>query len=228
MSFIFALGINNILIGRFTYFRLMYKYLLLAGLFCISYSIKADISLKSLISQLDTATSSDTFERLAKESEQIVSLQENDWLAYYWSSFCYAAAANLAPRGSRDPFLDNAQSKLDKSASIKNDEAEILLLQSWIYSLRITVAPGSRMKEFGTKSKITRESAYAIDPQNPRYYFLKATSLYFSPPFIGGGKSKAKPFFEESIRKFDLYKSKGDLYPKWGIKQANALLGTCD
>jgi hypothetical protein len=206
----------------------MYKYLLIVVLIYLTCSVKAGTSLINLISQTDTATTSFTFERLAKETEQIVSLQANNWLAYYWCSFNYAAAAYVAPRGNRDGFLDKAQSMLDKLDRLKKDEAEVLLLQSWIYSIRITVAPGSRIKEFGTKSNIAREKAYVIDPQNPRYYFLKASSLYFSPPFMGGGKSKAKPLFEEAITKFKLYRYKGDLYPKWGNKQAIELLETCD
>ncbi len=205
----------------------MYKYVLLVGLIYFTCSVKAGTSLKNLISQSDTATTSFTFERLAKETEQIASLQANNWLAHYWCSFNYAAAAYVAPRVNRDGFLDKAQSMLDKLSRLKKEEAEVLLLQSWIYSIRITVAPGSRIKEFGTMSNIAREKAYVLDPQNPRYYFLKASSLYFSPPFMGGGKSKAKPLFEEAIIKFKLYHSKGDLYPKWGKAQAKELLDTC-
>jgi hypothetical protein len=206
----------------------MYKHVIIVVLICLTCSVKAGTSLKNLISQSDTATTSFTFERLAKETEQIVSLQANNWLVYYWCSFNYAAAAYIAPIANRDGLLDKAQSMLDKLAILKKDEAEVLLLQSWVYSIRITVAPGSRIKEFGTKSNIAREKAYVLDPQNPRYYFLKASSLYFSPPFMGGGKSKAKPLFEEAITKFKSYSSKGDLYPKWGNRQAKELLETCN
>ena len=117
---------------------------------------------------------------------------------------------------------------LDKSRELKKNEAEILLLQSWIYSTRVTVAPGSRIKEFGPKANTAREMAYAIDPQNPRYYFLKGSFLYFAPPALGGGKTKAKPLFEESIVKYKSYRSKGDLYPKWGNRQAKELLESCN
>ena len=206
----------------------MFRIAIIAVFLLISVSTVASGGLKSLVKQVDTATTSATFQRLAKESEQIIALQSNNWLAYYWCSFNYTAAAYLAPKNSKDALLDKAQTMLDKSTTLKKNEVELLLLQSWIYSTRIAVAPGSRIKEFGSKANTAREKAHALDPNSPRYYFLKASFFYFTPPAIGGGKTKAKPLFEESIAKFKSYRPKGELYPKWGGRQAKELLESCN
>jgi hypothetical protein len=206
----------------------MFRNVLITVLVLVSFSVLGSGRLKNLIAELDTATTIGTFERLAKESEHIVAVDVNNWLAFYWCSFNYTAAAYLAPRGNRDALLDKAQMMLDKSGALKKNEAEILLLQSWIYSTRITVAPGSRIKEYGEKANLAREEAHVLDPHNPRYYFLKGSFLYFAPPALGGGKTKAKPLFEESIAKHKSYLSRGELYPKWGDRQAKLLLASCN
>ncbi|MBL4652996.1 MAG: hypothetical protein JKY53_09080 [Flavobacteriales bacterium] len=206
----------------------MFRNAIIAVLFLINVSAVASGGLKSLVSQVDTATTSITFQRLAEESEKIIVLQANNWLAYYWCSFNYTAAAYLSPKNNKDALLDKAQLMLDKSSELKKNEVELLLLQSWIYSTRIAVAPGNRIKEFGNKANIAREKAHVLDPNNPRYYFLKGSFFYFAPPAAGGGKTKAKPLFEESIAKFKSYRPKGDLYPKWGGKQAKELLESCN
>ena len=122
----------------------------------------ANGGLKHIIQQADTATSYATYERLAKESEKIASNESSNWLALYWCSFNYAAAAYVAPRDTKDLLLDKAQKMLDRASTIKKNEAEILLLQSWIYTTRVTVAPGSRVKEYGPKATEVREKAYSL------------------------------------------------------------------
>jgi hypothetical protein len=55
---------------------------------------------------------------------------------------------------------------------------------------------------------------------NPRIYFLKATSTFFTPKMFGGGAKKALPYFEKADSLF-AKESKDDIAkPFWG-KEAN-------
>jgi hypothetical protein len=205
----------------------MTKYLLFISLFLTQLCILAQGGLQKAVNQLDTATTSMSFQRLADNSVAIIKQQPSSWLAYYWCSYGYASAAYLAPRSKKDALLDKAQEIIDQTKSLKVNRVELLLLQSWIYSIRITVVPASRLKEFGGLADQNREEAFTIDPNNPRYYFLKASSLYYTPPAMGGGKSKAQPLLEEAIEKYESYPVKEKLYPSWGRLEAEELLKKC-
>jgi hypothetical protein len=66
----------------------------------------------------------------------------------------------------------------------------------------------------------------ALDPNNPRLYYLQAMSLFNTPAQFGGGKDKAKPVFEKSVALFKAAQAK-PLYPSWGRPQAENMLAQC-
>ena len=46
------------------------------------------------------------------------------------------------------------------------------------------------------------QKGLALDPNNPRLYYLQGMSLFNTPAQFGGGKDKAKPLFEKSVALF--------------------------
>jgi hypothetical protein len=70
--------------------------------------------------------------------------------------------------------------------------------------------------------------AKAIEPTNPRVYYLEGQSLFGTPTQFGGGKDKAKPLFEKSLALFATYKPASALHPTWGKKQTEQMLAKCN
>jgi tetratricopeptide (TPR) repeat protein len=193
--------------------------------FCIfiftSISVSANRGLQNIVKQIDTAQSVHTFQKAA---EELNLLNQQDWLTYYWSSYCYAMMAYKSPKSQKDALLDQAETLLEKSMSLKKDEAELLLLKGWILSTRMVVAPLSRAEKLMPEAEKLLEKANLLDPDNPRYYFLKACIYYYSPPAMGGGKDKAQPLFAQALDKYKTHQPKGENYPVWGENHAALLL----
>jgi hypothetical protein len=192
-----------------------------SNLFC-----RADEGLKNIIAKCDTATTYLSFEKLANETEQITPTNSKNWLFYYWGAYNFAMSGYLAPKIQKDIFLDKADALLIKATLLSPKNSEIYLLQSWIHSSRIAVAPASRAKDYGNKSKEAQSKACEISPNNPRCSFMQAAFLYHTPPAMGGSKAKAKPFFEETLSKFSSFKPKSGSHPNWGLKQAEKYLAS--
>lgn len=127
---------------------------------------------------------------------------------------------------SRDKALDKAQQYLDKVKKLSGDKEEIDILQAYIYQSRFFVAPSSRISLF-TQTSATIDQLVKQYPENPRVNLLEGIQLFHKPSFMGGGASKAKPFFEKANTKYLHQQLKTPLDPGWG-KETNAYyLGKC-
>ena len=100
------------------------------------------------------------------------------------------------------------------------------ILQAYIYQSRFFVAPSSRISLF-TQTSTTIDQLVKQYPENPRVNLLEGIQLFHKPSFMGGGASKAKPFFEKANTKYQHQQLKTPLDPGWG-KETNAYyLGKC-
>ena len=92
---------------------------------------------------------------------------------------------------------------------------------------RLAAQPAIRYMTFGKFFNENIEKAKSLQPNNPRIYFLKGNSVYYTPKMFGGGAKNALPQFEKAET---LYKneSKDDIYkPYWGEKQNEQMLKRC-
>jgi hypothetical protein len=60
------------------------------------------------------------------------------------------------------------------------------------------------------------ETAKALNPENPRIYFLEGINKANLPPSMGGGPELAKPILEEAVAKFEAFQNSDPLWPHWG------------
>jgi hypothetical protein len=114
---------------------------------------------------------------------------------------------------------------LSKAEAIEKN-AETYAVENMAATQQMLVDPQSRWATNGKDASAALQKGLALDPNNPRLYYLQAMSLFNTPSQFGGGKDKAKPVFEKSIA---LYKSAQPkpLYPTWGRKQAEDMLAQC-
>lgn len=59
---------------------------------------------------------------------------------------------------------------------------------------RLASSPAMRLKKYGDLFNELVEKARLLQPNNPRIYYLKGNSVYYTPKMVGGG---AKTFYEK-------------------------------
>ena len=174
---------------------------------------------------LDTARSPGTLFSLANSFDRIANAEKKEWLPYYYAAYCYTMLALNSPDVNQiDPLADKAESYLQKADGLSAKNSEISCLYGMITAARITVDPMNRWQTMSVDLETYLSKAKTEDPNNPRPYLLEANTRLRTPESMGGGKSVAKPIFEEAIKKYDTFKPESALYPNWGKENVVGIL----
>ena len=182
------------------------------------------------VAQVEQQKTSDEFTALANDFKRIGDKEKTQWLPYYYAAFSTIQKGRLAMRDGKMAELDaiatEAQKSLDLATNLNKDNAENLILQKMIHSLKMMVDPQSRFMSEGMLAKEALEKAEKADPTNPRISLLKAEDTYFTPEQFGGSKTKGLELFQKSLDQFKVYKPKSTLDPNWGKGEAEYFLAT--
>lgn len=163
------------------------------------------------------------FQQAANTFERISMTETKEWLPLYYASYSMIVISYIDQDiNKKDAYLDKAQQFLDKAFKIAPDESELYSLQAFLYPSRITVDPMARGMEHMPKMNAVLDKAIALNPENPRSYYLRAITLLNMPEQFGGGAEVARPHFETAKEKFDKFEPKSPLYPNWG-KEINEM-----
>lgn len=182
-------------------------------------SNKYEASMESLTIKMDTAQSAPVFNTVGNGFERIANAEKNQWLPYYYASYCYILSAftNRDPN-KFDNVADRCDKLLDKADSLSKKNSEIMCLRAMTNSLRIMVDPQSRGMKYGMLSSQNLVEAKKLDPSNPRPYLLDAQSKIYTPEQWGGGKEVARKILDEAIKRLESFKPASKIDPSWGIK----------
>ena len=151
------------------------------------------------------------------------------WITHYYAAYSKASLSYMEKdAGKRDAYLDDADKEMADAVSIlKKDNDETYVLAAMVANARMAVDPAQRWQKYGQLFKSNLESAQAINPDNPRMYYLQGTSKYFTPKAFGGGKKSATPYFEKAEGLF-AKETGGDITkPYWGKPQNSYFLTQC-
>ena len=168
----------------------------------------------------ELASIANTFDRIGEK--------ENEWLPFYYSSYAHLSVLFFNGQLSAEEkhsALDKSQAQLDKAIKIDENQSEIHVLQAFIYQMRITDA--SLGYQYSTLANQSLAKAKILNPDNPRYYYLKGTNLFHTPEEYGGGKAIAKPLFEKASQLFSLNKHENSILPSWGTQHNQMMLNQC-
>lgn len=174
-------------------------------------------SMKSILQEMDQASTSEQYMDCAMQFERIASAEKDLWIPYYYASQCLALMSFQESNGEeRDKVLDRAQELMDQAMELEPGESELHVLQAFIYPSRIMVDPVGRGGIYFEKMFSSLETAKSLNPANPRSYFLEGTYKLNIPASMGGGPEMAKPILEEALARFEDFTSPDPLWPKWG------------
>ena len=175
----------------------------------------------STMESMDNASSKEDYLRCASQFERIATAEKSKWLPYYYGANSLIIMSFDETDGSeKDLILDRAQLMLDQAFELAPEESELFALQAFLYPSRILVDPMGRGMLYMEKMFKSLATAKALNPDNPRIYFLEGVNMLNMPPAMGGGPEVAKPILEEADTKFKAFKNEDPLWPKWG-EEAN-------
>lgn len=158
--------------------------------------------------------------RCANMFERIGRVEKDKWMPYYYAAYSLVVLSyDVKDMTERDEILDIAQGLVDSAMNRAPDESEVHVLQAFLYPSRILVDPTARGMIYVEKIFQSLNKAKALNPDNPRTYFLEAVNRLNMPPSVGGGPEVARPIFETAAEKYEAFKTDDPLWPTWGEEE---------
>ena len=180
------------------------------------------------IAKLEQSKTPEDFTALSDDFVRIGDKEKTQWLPYYYAAHATIEKGRNLMRTGKITELDDiaveAQTSLDKAASLSKKNPEILILQKMIHGLKMMVDPQARFMSEGMLGAEALAKAEELDPENPRVTLLKAEDTYFTPEQFGGSKKKGLELFQKSLDQFKVYQPKTLLGPTWGKSEAEYFL----
>lgn len=186
-------------------------------------------SLSKTLINMDSVQNLSGMMKVSAQFDMIAAKWENEWCTNYYAAYAKIIASFIVQDiKKKDLFLDEAEKYFEKIKAIDSQNDETWVLAALITNARISVDGQNRGMQYGGIFNQYIEKAEKINPDNPRIHYLKGTSLFYTPEMYGGGKAKAKPYFEKAKELFSKEKKSSVLKPVWGEKQNLDFLKQCD
>lgn len=205
--------------------KLLFGFAVLIGLACQAQSDKYTAAMQKNLALLDSAKTTDQLQSLAGTFERIGDAEKTQWLPFYYAAFAQTLVGWNPDTKDKDANAQKINAYLAKAEAIEKN-AETYAVENMSATQQMLVDPQARWMTNGKEASEALQKGMALDPNNPRLYYLQAMSLFNTPPQFGGGKDKAKPVFEKSVALFRAAQPK-PLYPSWGKQQAENMLAQC-
>ncbi|WBL27105.1 hypothetical protein [Zunongwangia sp. HGR-M22] len=160
--------------------------------------------------------------------ERIASAEKENWLPdYYLGLVNITEAFNTKDKKKVEAQLKKAEGAL-QSALLKTEEnAELLVLEALIYTVKITQNPMINGQKYMPKINEIYAKAEKFEPNNPRVKFEKAQFAMGSAKFFGNDLAPICKDIETSIVLFEEFENDTPFYPNWGKDQAIKALKSC-
>jgi hypothetical protein len=186
-------------------------------------------SLSKTLMKMDSVQNLSQMMSVSAQFDMIAAKWENEWNSNYYASYAKVIASFIVKDNKKkDLFLDEADKYLGKVKTIDSQNDETWVLAALITNARIAVDGQNRGMQYGEIFNQYLSKAEKINPDNPRIYYLRGSSLFYTPEMYGGGKAKAKPQFEKAKELFARETKTSALKPHWGEKENLDYLKQCD
>ncbi|NDK56456.1 hypothetical protein [Pontibacter fetidus] len=169
------------------------------------------------------------YQQVVNKFERIAAAEPNEWLPAYYATLTYINMSDDETDGDKkDQLLDKAQQHLDNAFKLVPKESELYVLQGYVHLMRISVSPMLRGMKYSGLAIENFEKAKALNPDNPRAYFMLGSTKFNTPAMFGGGPEAAKPYLTTAKAKYSQAKPASAIAPHWGQKAAESLLAKCN
>jgi hypothetical protein len=163
----------------------------------------------------------------ANKFKLIAAKWPDTWQANFYAAWSLAVLTYFEPdNDKKDPLLDEADKYYAKISSMDSTNDEVNVLGGLLASARIGVAPMMRWQKYGPISDKFYDKALSINPNNPRVFYLRANSTFYTPEAFGGGADKALPLYEKAEKLF-ANDSQDIMKPHWGKRANEYMMKQC-
>jgi hypothetical protein len=181
--------------------------------------------MKTGIQIMDKAMNVGQLEQAANFFMDMADQRPTDWLPPYYAAYCYTLMSFMEKQKLlKDKYLDDAQLAIEQAQKIADKNSEILVVQAYIYQMRLEVNPLERMEEYGTMANLTLENAEKINPDNPRIYYIRAQNMFFAPE---ASRQDACEVVSTAQAKYVTFEPENELSPKWGVAMTDFMAYKC-
>jgi tetratricopeptide (TPR) repeat protein len=180
---------------------------------------------------IDAVYKAETIEELqasVNAFQRIADAEKTKWEPNYYAAFGSILMATREKDGpKKDGYLDQAMEFVKKCKEIAPEESEVITLEGFVYTIRVTVDPPTRGPQFAGLAMQTYGKAIALNPENPRALSMLAQMQYGTAKFFGSSTAEACATIDKSLEKFATYTSTNPLAPMWGKQGAQDLKAQC-
>ena len=185
--------------------------------------------LKAGVQDFDSAKTMNDLVAATNHLGLIAKKYDDQWTANYYASYSLIILSFIEKdKKKKDAYLDDAEVFLNKTISnYKSENDELYVLNALFDNARLAVQPAARYKKYGNLFNENIDKAKSIQPNNPRIYYLKGNSTYYTPKMFGGGAKSALVYFEKADMLFQNENTKDIYKPSWGKLQNTQMLDKC-
>ncbi len=168
------------------------------------------------------------FQNVANHFERIAVAETDEWLPGYYAAYCYVVLSFKEQESVlKEKLLSKSENFINQIIQIKPDESEIYALQGMLYQSFILLDPQNNAPVYSVKANQSFDKSIALNPDNPRPYYLKGMNLLYTPEAYGGGSETACPLLDRADELFREHVKETDLMPDWGMEYNAQLLSKC-
>jgi hypothetical protein len=198
---------------------------LLIGFASRAQSDKYVATMQKNLSLFDSTKTIDQYQSLAATFDRIGDAEKTQWLPFYYAALAQTLAGWNPDLKDKDANSRKINAYLAKAEALEKN-SETYVIENMSATQQMLVDPQNRWMTNGKDASEALQKGLAMDPNNPRLYYLQGMSMFNTPAQFGAGKDKAKPLFEKSVALFKVAQPK-PLYPNWGQKEAENMLAQC-
>jgi len=201
--------------------------ILLAGLTQI-YATDYEKSVKKGIEMLQSSTTIEACNSSTNYFERLAEMHKSEWLPLYYAAYgSLKAGIQQENSDTKDEYYKKGLSFIQKAKSIQPNESEIFAMEAYLKLMYISNDAMKRAPAQTAEAMELIETAKAMNPNNPRPWFVQGQNTLFTPSFFGGGATNAKPLLEKAVSLYKSFKPENELMPVWGKERCEKLLEKC-
>lgn len=167
------------------------------------------------------AGDSAAIDKSVKAFEILAKSKGSGSLTYHYLAYSqqYLSYFSHDDKDKQKRLIDSAIKNTKTAIKLDKDLSDNYVLLSSLYSSKIGEYKNNidSLMKYKALYEENMAKAHSLEPDNPRYYLVKAQSLYYTPQDYGGGIAKAKPLFEKSLSLYKEANTTASVRPDWGL-----------
>ena len=157
--------------------------------------------------------------------ERVAEANKSEWLPLYYAAYASLSAGFQQDKvEKKDEWYQKGLALVKKAELIKENESELVAMEGYLTLMYISNDPMKRAPSQTRNAIGLLEKAKALNPNNPRPWFIHGQNTFYTPEFYGGGAKNAKPLLEKAKALYDSFKPDNNLMPVWGKERCESLL----